>query len=538
MLACYLALLIHLASRTGVTIDEPSHLLSAVLYWSGEDTLEPRDMPPLIKIVGGWAAEWYGAPLPGASHHAWKSNHEWVVGNAMMDNLNHSRDVKRLFFFSRLPLLVFPVATALLIWWWARGLFTPLVGLAAALLFMVEPTALGHASLFKNDHAATFGYLLFWWTAWLFWRTPSLATAAWLGVGLSIAVMAKMSMLFLGGIAPLLVVGRCALLRQWKLAAGALAIVLLIPYAITAAASQFEMERLDAARIEESVINERLPRAVAAAAQVFRVVPVPARYWRGVVTLFSSNESGNVVYFLGENRPGGHWAYFALATLVKAPELLLLLIALGLAVSPVARFAILPGVLYAALASLSGLQYGLRLILPALPFGVIAAAAGVGWTMRQGRAVRMAGAAAVASLVVIAVWHFPFYISYFNAASGGPDNGLRYLSGSNLDWGQDIRVLAKLIRTGRFGKPRVCYFGAENVWAHFEHGKIEVIPPPWSKEWAKGNVMQPEPGYYAISATLLSGHLFLPEYRDYYREFRAMTPVAKAGYSIYIYEVK
>lgn len=47
----------------------------------------------------------------------------------------------------------------------------------------------------------------------------------------------------------------------------------------------------------------------------------------------------------------------------------------------------------------------------------------------------------------------------------------------------------------------------------------------------------PSPGYYAVSATLLPGHFFAPEYRDYFRFFRDRRPFAKAGYSIFLYYV-
>ena len=53
LLAALAAGLVVRAWRLGITVDEPSHLLSANLYWQGEDRLKPRDMPPLkrVKVV-------------------------------------------------------------------------------------------------------------------------------------------------------------------------------------------------------------------------------------------------------------------------------------------------------------------------------------------------------------------------------------------------------------------------------------------------------------------------------------------------------
>jgi hypothetical protein len=53
----------------------------------------------------------------------------------------------------------------------------------------------------------------------------------------------------------------------------------------------------------------------------------------------------------------------------------------------------------------------------------------------------------------------------------------------------------------------------------------------------EGDKLAPEPGYYAISATLLTGQFFSERYRDYFHEFRTRKPIAKAGYSIFVYRI-
>jgi hypothetical protein len=51
------------------------------------------------------------------------------------------------------------------------------------------------------------------------------------------------------------------------------------------------------------------------------------------------------------------------------------------------------------------------------------------------------------------------------------------------------------------------------------------------------NPYQPEPGWYAISASSLRLGLFQPETVDLYAFFRSRRPDARAGYSIYLYNV-
>jgi len=87
------------------------------------------------------------------------------------------------------------------------------------------------------------------------------------------------------------------------------------------------------------------------------------------------------------------------------------------------------------------------------------------------------------------------------------------------------------------GKVRLAYFGTDNVWAYLSDKEIETIAPPWSGVAVQGIHLNPEPGVYAISATLLTGQFFAKEYRDYYQEFRKRRPFAKAGYSIFLYKI-
>ncbi|MEK7404161.1 MAG: hypothetical protein AAB225_03555 [Acidobacteriota bacterium] len=62
ILAGLLIALVVQARRVGITVDEPNHLLSSYLYRRGAEPLKPSDMPPLVKIVGGWVPRLLGLP--------------------------------------------------------------------------------------------------------------------------------------------------------------------------------------------------------------------------------------------------------------------------------------------------------------------------------------------------------------------------------------------------------------------------------------------------------------------------------------------
>jgi len=492
-LLAYVAALVHQARVTGLTVDEPSHLVSAHLYWQGRDVLKPRDMPPAIKIAGGWVAGLLHLPPPDADPLAWQSQHEWVVASAWLGRLTPAQ-VQDLVFFSRLPLLLFPLATAALLWWWARQLFTPMVGLLCAVLFACEPTALGHGALFKNDHAATFGLLLAAYRAWTFWRTPTLAQSFWLALAVALAALAKLSMLVWIPLALVLVIVRSR-------AAGPPLLLLATVYVVLVAACQFHVDRA--------------------------TWMMPQLYVDGVEAIADSNATPNAIWFWGERRAGGDWRYFLGALAVKAP---LLLLACLLAALPRLRqpFLIVPGLLYFVLASASSMQFGFRLILPCLPFAILAC----------GYAPALFRAAALGGTVFAAAACYPYGLSYFNALAGPPQNALHYLADSNIDWGQGLPALGQFTRDAQVQWITTYYFGNDHPRRFLVPGKFNVAPPPWEAAYAQGEFLEPAPGLYAISANMLTGQFFAPQYRRYFRRFRQMQPYAVVnGGSIFIYLV-
>ncbi len=540
------AALVWQARVTGVTVDEPSHLLSAHLYWQGADRLKPGDLPPLIKLLVGWIPGFFHPPIP-YGDPVWKTQEEWLIALEMMARLRGS-EIQRLFFFSRLPLLIFPLLTALLLWRWGRWLFGARVGVCMALLYVLEPTALAHGALVKNDLAATFGHLLFWFRVWRFWREPTPFHLVCLGAALLLATLSKLSMLVLLPQAVGLVLLRYITLpgRRVRNAVAAAGLMLTALYLGLLAAYQFQVERLSAAELASHRADPALPRPLLWAAQVFRVVPIPRQMWAGVVSLLQSNAAENMIYLLGDIYPNGHPLYFVIALAFKVPVAIQILALCGV-VMVVARlkrrqgeisdvFWLLPGTLYVGLASLSSLQLGVRLVLPALPFGLLLCGLPVAAWIR-GRKIAIV-AALLTWLGMESARIYPHGISYFNLWAGGPDRGLHFLADSNLDWGQDLRELERLVRRCGIPKIRLSYFGTDNPYGYFREEQIEMLAPPWAPEYAKGAIYRPEPGFYAISANLIPGHMFAPEYRDYYRAFRSLEPVAKAGYSIYVYYVR
>lgn len=143
-------------------------------------------------------------------------------------------------------------------------------------------------------------------------------------------------------------------------------------------------------------------------------------------------------------------------------------------------------------------------------------------------------------LFILLLWYIietiiisPHFIAYFNEFVGGPNNGYKYVVDSNLDWGQDLKRLAKFVERNGIEKIKVDYFGGGSP-AYYLKDKYE---PYWS---AKG---EPEAGsWLAVSLSFLQTAQGQPvpgferKFEDSYSWLKNKKPAAKIGYSIVVYK--
>jgi hypothetical protein len=177
--------------------------------------------------------------------------------------------------------------------------------------------------------------------------------------------------------------------------------------------------------------------------------------------------------------------------------------------------------------SLNHQSIGLRYILPIYPFLFVFASGAAAWLWsrkpRAGIAVAVVGWYIGASCCI-----HPHYLAYFNEFAGGPDNGYKCLVDSNLDWGQDLKGLKVYMQQHGISRINLSYFGSDSPTRY-------GISYNWLPSW----VLLPSPEkheatpWFAISATNLQGVYT----GDACAWFRGRKPVAKIGYSIFIYKV-
>jgi hypothetical protein len=257
---------------------------------------------------------------------------------------------------------------------------------------------------------------------------------------------------------------------------------------------------------------------------------LPEAYLEGVRYQLEHGRTGHQAYLLGEVSRTGWWHYYLVALLVKNTPGFLLALVLGIASarsqvagpSPVLHAAV-PAALVALVASASRIQIGERYVLPAYPYLILLAAAGLARisSVRWGRA---------ALAVVLALHVVPAllaaragYLAYFNPLAGGTVGGHRVLLDSNLDWGQDLPRLAEWMRAAGVGRVQLAYAGADDPGrfgiAHDDLPGVSLYPQLPAE--------RPFDGVVAVSPNLLFG--LGPRFVERYVPLRERPPDARAG---------
>jgi hypothetical protein len=127
----------------------------------------------------------------------------------------------------------------------------------------------------------------------------------------------------------------------------------------------------------------------------------------------------------------------------------------------------------------------------------------------------------------------PHQLAYFNELVGGPGEGYRSLSDSNLDWGQGLKGLKRYMEREGLAMIYLSYFGSVPPAYYGIH--YQPTPAPW--EWPHAPDVLPcgRREVLAISVTNLQGVSFKEQ--GLYHWLYSRTPVAKIGYSIFVYDL-
>jgi hypothetical protein len=508
------------------TADEAAHLVVGYSYWAqdGNDRLNPI-YPPLVRAVLALPVYlWYGLPLDPVPLS--QRDNIWHIGRDFLYTSSVPGDC--VLSLARLPNLFLGTALVGLVGLWAWRLWGNGAGLLAMALAALEPNLVAHSSVVTTDLGQTLFIFLTVYLLWEYTARPSGWLLAALGVSTGLALASKHLTILLVGMVAVLLVGEAVFGKTAPWPWLARQTVEPLP------------RRLGAAALA-------LGATLVLAAGVVEVIHTPGgvlEWFEGFWIVLSLDKRGHPAFFLGQYSDGGWWHYFLVAFALKTPlgSLLLILAALLLLRSgqPLtwrqAAFLLLPVAIWLAVMSRAGINIGLRHILPVYPFLFVIAGrlATVRLLRRAWLNVLLVGlpllATGASSLRVA-----PHQLAYFNELVGGPAQGYRYLSDSNLDWGQDLKGLKAFMDREGVSMIYLAHYDMAPPAAYgirYQHLPAygPLGPPP-------RDLLPLQTGreLLAISAMNLQGVHFPDKNRYWWLLDRE--PVARIGYSIFVYDV-
>ena len=550
------------ALRETQTWDEGIHLSAGYAYLTRSDFRWNQEHPPLAKLLSALPLLFFHPKLP-VNTDSWRKLDETQMG---IDFLYHNQtSADSLLFAGRsvtmLLSLLFLAATA----WLIRRRFGSAAALLTATLCSFDPNLIAHARYITTDFPVTVFYFaaaLLWMEYLLNGRPLDLVFAA---VAFALALVTKFSALLL---LPALAI--LYLIRWWQrpsdfpvrraaatgaaLAGITILVVAAVYWPETLRCWRTAVPPLAASVKRGNLIGEALYRA----ARWFHL-PEHA-FLSGLGKVAQHNQGGHASYLLGMRSDKGWWYYFPVVFAVKSTmaALAATLVLLGAGLSSIRRLRAVPfvwlGLLvppatYFVFSMTSAINIGMRHILPVYPFLYLAVAVLLCSRPLPNAIARLCGHGSEGALEPRALGRgwlryavillpllqvaecariFPHYLAFFNAISGGPGNGPRYLVDSNIDWGQDIKKLRLWLRAHGTDTARIWYFGN----AQMDYYGMRAVPFPDPLDGKGWNAID---GYAVSSVTVLQG-VYVP--LNQVAPLRLLEPTAKVGWSLYVYDFR
>ncbi len=556
-----------------LTMDELAHIPAGFSYLYAKDFRLNPEHPPLIKDLAAIPLMFLNLNFP-ENHDSWQTgvNNQWWFGNQFI--FKSGNDADKIIFWSRIPMILLTVFFWLLIYLWAKNVVGSKYALIVLLLAVFSPTIIAHGGLVTTDIGAAFGFLLavYFWIKFL--KQPDFKSTIIFSIVLGFALLLKFSLALLIPIFGIISIAYWwassekikKILKTFFLAAvSAFFAVLFIIwpiYYVHTLNYPIERQVFDTQDILASNSNTILKNATIFFAGRKITRPV-AHYALGLLMATQRVGSGNTVYFLGDISATAWKHYFPVVYLLKEPlsfyilGLCLIIIFLSYLIKDNKKFCgkcllnakkiiadnieafslLIIIAVYWATSILGNLNIGVRHILPVLaPTYILFVLLLKKILEKNGGS--SGGKTLIGFTALMLIWYclssmfsFPHYLSYFNELTGGSKNGYKYVVDSNYDWGQDLKTLQRFVENNNIEKIKIDYFGGDDVEYRF------------GDKWEGFNPHSgPQKGWFAISATLLQNGRGNPtkgfnQPTGYYKWLDEYQPIARAGNSIFIYNI-
>lgn len=567
LLAVHVFLLAFAAISKSPANHEAAQLPAGLIHWKFQQFDVAAVNPPLVRMVAAIPVSLM-RPLVTWRHVYGRIDYHAEYA-ACQDFISQNGERSINFYIAgRFACIPFSLIGACACYQWARELFNRDAGLVAASLWCFSPSVLGEGSLITSDVAAAAFGLMTTYQFCKYLSHPGWANAVLLGISTGLSISTKFTWLVVLPIvfAPFFVVRffhwNCSL-RQVALACGHMSCVICMATFLLNAAYGFCQSPTKLGDME--FVSKALTRpgedqyaTMTTRVNRFRgtwleelMVPVPSAVLKGIDVQKRDFELDFPSYLMGKWKHGGWWYFYLIAFCVKSPESFVLLLFVGVCVvwkryrpayaSMMLLYA--PAVILAFVCLQTGINQHMRYILPALPFGFVAASSVVTLSRKWKPVYLSLLVFQVVSVIACA----PHWTSYFNISAGGPANGPYWLLHSNVDAGQDLLILKRWqddnLAAEKLYVASSTFYDPRDIGIEFE------LPPPFiagrpditSKTGHRG----PQAGWYAMSVAQIfgqniptaDGHGGRIESDGHFTYFKYFRPTTMCGYSIIVYHI-
>ena len=584
------------AKNDSATFDEVAHIPAGYSYVTMHDTRLNPEHPPLLKDLIGLPllflhlkfdttqAFWTGEGL----NRIWDDG-QWYAGKHLLYEAGNNPD--QILFWARLPIIIISILLGLFLFMWGKEIAGTLGGLFIITLYAFDPNILGHNHYVTTDIgiAAFLTFAFYYFIKFI--KEPTWKNVAIGGFFLGLVNLVKFSSLMAYPIFGLVLIGyplikklshdeaedknKAVRLRLFfsylgkGIAAFAISMVVVwvlyfvntynMPQEIVSRQINFSFPLAD-----QNPLSQITNKTLSTINSVSILKPF-AEYLLGVTMVFKRVAGGNGAYFLNNVSSKASPIYFPLVFVIKEtiPFLALILFSLfftggqsirtfckslkektvgksfkrflqiGLMQYTLFGFIIL----YSFLSITGNLNIGLRHLFPIMPLAYLLVTKKVfdyirGKHHATKHQLHIIFSILIIWIMLIPMFSYPGYVSYFNESIGGSQNGYKYVTDSNVDWGQDLKRLETyLTEHPEIKKINVDYFGG---------GKPEYYLGDQYVSWwdSKRPV---EVGWYAISVNSLQVSIYDKENKTSetnYAWTNNFKPVTMIGNSIMIYHVE
>lgn len=579
------------------TQDELAHIPAGYGYVRYLDYRLNPEHPPLVKMLAGFPLLFLGVNFPTDSL-AWQDdvNGQWAMGAQFL--YESGNDADQIIQWARVGPMLLTLILIFFVYLWSREILGDKWALLPTAITAFTPTVLAHGHYVTTDVGAALGTFVSIYYFVKYLNHPSRKHLIWAGLAFGAALLMKFSTVllvpFLILIAGILIAidffrnlkevdlkqrFRRLLSQVWKYGR-ALFLIFLIGFLLVypfyfattinyPPAKQYSdtVFILGSFAGGPPVAGEICkPMRCLAETNIWMsdkpfLRPI-AQYMLGLLMVIQRSAGGNTAYFLGEVSAEGRPLYFPIVYALKEPLPILILMLAALLFSAwrvaktvikrksrfadyvgthLAEFSLLIFVLiYTAWSIQSPLNIGVRHLLPIMPFMYILATAGIKkWVQSSAfkKSIKLGfvGILTAWFLANVAL-AYPHYLPYFNELVG-TENGWKYATDSNYDWGQDLKRLQGYVERNNIERIAVDYFGAGSPTYYM--GERAVL---WSS--SRGDPRESGIEWLAVSVNTIQGATapkapgFEREPEDEYQWLENPTePDARAGMSIFIYKL-